>query len=168
MTGQNVPAAMNNVIPIMIHIAIHAAFLVLSACATTDMLRLTRLATAPVSDPACYCPVCGAKLRLRDQIPAVSWAVNRGKCRSCQSPIPLTDCLFEVLLFLFFSVLAAVTGYRKSGFLMVIASYELIKLLTILRYGRRADHFASNLMQSLLGNLINFALLGFLFLLAAL
>ena len=34
-------------------------------------------------DSSCYCTSCGARLRLRDQIPVFSYLWLGGRCRSC-------------------------------------------------------------------------------------
>src|ERR687883_291292 len=40
-----------------------------------------------IAFPASRCPSCGAAIRPYDNIPVVSWAVLRGRCRSCRAPI---------------------------------------------------------------------------------
>ncbi len=40
-----------------------------------------------LSSPASSCPRCGAPILYRDNIPLVSYALLRGRCRSCRSPI---------------------------------------------------------------------------------
>ena len=35
----------------------------------------------------CYCPSCGSKLRLTDQIPVVSYLLLGGRCRVCREKI---------------------------------------------------------------------------------
>jgi len=45
--------------------------------------------------PRSRCPVCGAEIRARDNIPVVSWLLLRGRCRACGARIsveyPLTE-----------------------------------------------------------------------------
>ena len=40
-----------------------------------------------IAFPASHCPSCGTAIRPYDNIPVVSWAVLRGRCRSCRAPI---------------------------------------------------------------------------------
>jgi leader peptidase (prepilin peptidase) / N-methyltransferase len=51
--------------------------------------------------PASACPKCGAAIRPYDNIPVVSYAVLRGKCRACKTPIswmyPVVELLTGVL-----------------------------------------------------------------------
>lgn len=37
--------------------------------------------------PASHCPLCGAAVRVFDNIPVVSYLVLRGRCRACRAPI---------------------------------------------------------------------------------
>jgi leader peptidase (prepilin peptidase)/N-methyltransferase len=42
------------------------------------------------------CPLCDAPIALRDNIPVASWFLLRGRCRTCQGPIPLAYPLVEL------------------------------------------------------------------------
>jgi leader peptidase (prepilin peptidase)/N-methyltransferase len=46
--------------------------------------------------PGSLCPVCRHPIRLRDNIPLLSWLALRGRCRDCQAPIPLRYLLVEL------------------------------------------------------------------------
>ncbi|PZO88033.1 MAG: hypothetical protein DI626_02635, partial [Micavibrio aeruginosavorus] len=54
------------------------------------------------------CPSCGHKLRARDLVPFLSWALAKGRCRYCASPVspsyPLTEISVAVLVVLLFCV----------------------------------------------------------------
>ncbi|HVF67649.1 MAG TPA: prepilin peptidase, partial [Pyrinomonadaceae bacterium] len=54
-----------------------------------------------IAFPASHCPSCGTAIRPYDNIPVVSWAVLRGRCRSCRAPIsaryPAVELLTAVL-----------------------------------------------------------------------
>jgi leader peptidase (prepilin peptidase)/N-methyltransferase len=39
--------------------------------------------------PASACMSCGTQLAARDNVPLVSWALLRGRCRHCSAPIPV-------------------------------------------------------------------------------
>ncbi len=39
--------------------------------------------------PRSCCPACGAPIRPRDNIPVISYALLRGRCRGCHEPISL-------------------------------------------------------------------------------
>ena len=65
-----------------------------------------------VALPASRCPKCEAFVRARDNIPLVSYAVLRGKCRSCGWRIPARYPVVEALTgFLF---IAAALEFRSG------------------------------------------------------
>ena len=47
--------------------------------------------------PGSHCPCCGNDIRPVDNIPVVSWALLRGQCRDCQSPISSLYPTIELL-----------------------------------------------------------------------
>ena len=40
-----------------------------------------------IAHPPSHCPVCGAPIQIRDNIPLLSYALLRGRCRNCRSRI---------------------------------------------------------------------------------
>ena len=65
-----------------------------------------------VAFPASHCPSCGTAIRPYDNVPVVSWAVLRGRCRSCRAPISARYPAVELLT----AVLFALTFVLHSGF----------------------------------------------------
>ena len=47
--------------------------------------------------PASRCPSCGHPIRLRDNIPVLSWLLLRGRCRDCGTPISSIYPAIELL-----------------------------------------------------------------------
>ncbi len=47
--------------------------------------------------PRSYCPACQAPIRIRDNIPLLSFLILRGRCANCDAPIPLRYFLVEML-----------------------------------------------------------------------
>ncbi len=47
--------------------------------------------------PGSHCPACGAPIRWFDNVPLLSWAILRGRCRSCRAGIPVRYPLVEAL-----------------------------------------------------------------------
>ena len=139
------------------------AYYILGAYATTDILRLLKGNTTSVNAKDCYCPICGYKIPLSDQIPVFSYLKSKGKCQNCHSQIPFSDLFLEIFIFLGCSILTVSRGYSLIVFGLSIAFYEGTKLLYLIRKGVREDHFLSNLLKSLCNNLAWFLLLGFLF-----
>ena len=64
-----------------------------------------------IAFPASHCPSCGAAIRPYDNIPVVSWAVLRGRCRSCRAPISARYPAVELLT----ATLFALTFWLHSG-----------------------------------------------------
>ncbi|HAT3722372.1 TPA: prepilin peptidase [Citrobacter koseri] len=58
--------------------------------------------------PASHCADCGHQLAWWENIPLLSWCCLRGRCRHCQSVIPLRLLLVESASALFFAATAAV------------------------------------------------------------
>ncbi|MDT7808473.1 MAG: leader peptidase (prepilin peptidase) / N-methyltransferase [Acidobacteriota bacterium] len=64
-----------------------------------------------IAFPASHCPSCGTAIRPYDNIPIVSWALLRGRCRSCRAPISVRYPAVELLT----AVLFALTFVLHSG-----------------------------------------------------
>lgn len=152
---------------IVVRVGICLALYVLSAYATTDILRLTTMGIDPVDRKVCRCSCCGGVIRLRDQIPIISFALAKGRCRMCNARIPAGEFFIELFLSLSMIMTVVLTGFGVEGYVISIVIYELTKLISILKYGKRAEAFESNLLKSFAGNVFLFMLLGILFLFEA-
>ena len=76
--------------------------------------------------PASHCPVCQHALRAWENIPLLSWLALRGRCRCCQSAIPLRLFLLELVMALFFGVTAWwIPGLASLFSLWVLAAFLL-------------------------------------------
>ena len=74
----------------------------------------------------CYCPSCGSKLRLTDQIPVVSYLLLGGRCRVCREKISPRYPLVEAGTTLIYGLSAfifcpSVTRTLIPAFAVVIA-----------------------------------------------
>src|SRR5690606_4825972 len=47
--------------------------------------------------PRSHCPYCGTTLGPGELVPVLSWVVQRGRCRHCESPIAATYPVIEAL-----------------------------------------------------------------------
>jgi leader peptidase (prepilin peptidase)/N-methyltransferase len=83
-----------------------------------------------IAFPASHCPSCGTAIRPYDNIPVVSWAVLRGRCRSCRSPIsaryPAVELLTAVLFALTFLLHSGLTLSLPFDLLFVAAIIALV------------------------------------------
>ena len=60
--------------------------------------------------PGSHCPHCLAEIEARDNVPVLGWAMLRGACRSCHSPISIRYPLVEFLVGLLFLAVYLVDG----------------------------------------------------------
>src|SRR3712207_2142986 len=67
-----------------------------------------------IAFPASHCPSCDAAIRPYDNIPVVSWAVLRGRCRSCRTPISARYPAVELLTAVLFALTCLHTGLTLS------------------------------------------------------
>jgi leader peptidase (prepilin peptidase)/N-methyltransferase len=67
-----------------------------------------------IAFPASHCPSCGTAIRPYDNIPVVSWAVLRGRCRSCRTPISARYPAVELLTAVLFALTYLHTGLTLS------------------------------------------------------
>jgi leader peptidase (prepilin peptidase)/N-methyltransferase len=65
--------------------------------ARTGLLRTCFLQLAAITAPPSACPGCGARIKPYDNIPVLSYALLRGRCRSCRAPISFVYPLVELL-----------------------------------------------------------------------
>ena len=56
------------------------------------------------------CPACGAQIRVRDNVPIVSWLLLRGRCRDCGAPISARYPLAELTLGALFAATYLIIG----------------------------------------------------------
>lgn len=148
---------------VLVHGAIIAAYYIVGAYATTDILRLLRGCDIPVNAAKCYCPICGKEIALIDQIPIVSYMINGGKCRNCKASIPWTDLFFEIFIFVIMVLITVLLGFRREAFWGGLVLYEGTKLIFILLKGRREKDFWRNMFHSLANNLVIFGIIFLLF-----
>lgn len=72
--------------------------------------------------PASHCPRCGAALRKRDNVPLLSYAVLRGRCRDCRGGISPRYPLVELATGLLF----AAAAYRFGPSLELVGALVFI------------------------------------------
>lgn len=110
-------------------IAIISIFVVLFGLAFGSFLNVC-IARLPrqrsIIRPGSACPSCGGPIRFYDNLPLVSWALLRGRCRRCRWRIPwrypaveaATACLF-LLCYLRFSLTLYAAGMAVLCFLLL-------------------------------------------------
>lgn len=78
--------------------------------------------------PPSKCPQCEAPIAPRDNIPVLSWLLLRGRCRSCQEPIPVGYPLVELTN----AVLWMAAGWRFGFSVTALVYAALFSVLLVL------------------------------------
>jgi leader peptidase (prepilin peptidase)/N-methyltransferase len=78
-----------------------------------------------------HCPHCKHQLSWFENIPVLSWAALRGRCRSCHAPISIQYPLVELLTSLVFVACVWRFGFGWQGFGAILFSCFLVALAGI-------------------------------------
>ncbi|MDP9164910.1 MAG: prepilin peptidase [Actinomycetota bacterium] len=130
--------------------------------------------------PPSACPACHAPIRPRDNVPLLSWAVLRGKCRDCAKPVSVRYPAVEAGCSLLFGLLAARFGADAAlpaflylaavGLALAIIDIDTHRLpnaltlpaypvaLALLALALLGDHAWSQLARAALGGIALFVL----------
>lgn len=81
--------------------------------------------------PSSRCPRCGYQLRWYDNIPILSYAILRGRCRKCQAPISIRYPIVELLTMAVFVLHWWVFGWTILMAVRVVFACALIVLFAI-------------------------------------
>ncbi len=147
---------------IVIKTAICVIYYIVGSLSTTNILRLTKGTTVHIFDPRCYCPKCNRKISLIEQTPIFSYLWNKGQCKFCGNRIPLNTFLLEVFVFLGMSLITILLHFSFFGVLCSFIYYSIVKIVILIKYGRRESSFVSQYLLSVLAMLFIFLLVEFL------
>lgn len=81
--------------------------------------------------PSSHCPECKTPVKLRHNIPVVSWLILRGRCRACGTRIPVTYPLVEALTPVCLLILYTHFGLSLHFFISCLFTSVLIALCFI-------------------------------------
>jgi leader peptidase (prepilin peptidase) / N-methyltransferase len=85
--------------------------------------------------PGSHCPACGYSIRPLDNIPLISYALLRGRCRNCRRRISPIYPFVEILTALLFSAIIYKTGPNGKALLeMAFASIMIALVMIDARY----------------------------------
>jgi leader peptidase (prepilin peptidase) / N-methyltransferase len=83
-----------------------------------------------IAFPNSRCPSCGTAIRPYDNVPVISWAVLRGRCRACRAPIsaryPAVELLTAALFTLTYRLHSGLTLSLPFDLLFVAAIVALV------------------------------------------
>jgi leader peptidase (prepilin peptidase)/N-methyltransferase len=76
--------------------------------------------------PRSFCPECGERIRWHDNVPLLSYALLRGRCRACGKRIGLRYPIVELTTAILFAAVAIRYGWTLAAF-----KWELFEALVI-------------------------------------
>ena len=83
-----------------------------------------------IVQPGSHCPNCQKQLRWTELIPIVSFLLQKGKCRSCQTTISPIYPFFEGLTAVLFTISPLLVGWSKE-LPMALALISLLVIISI-------------------------------------
>ncbi len=82
-----------------------------------------------------FCPSCEHTLEVKSLIPILSWAFQKGRCRYCNSKIPVEYILIEIaVLFVCIFIYALLDFTKQATLLMFVSPFFVAQGLLVLRY----------------------------------
>jgi leader peptidase (prepilin peptidase)/N-methyltransferase len=78
--------------------------------------------------PDSHCPHCGAAIRALENIPVLSYLLQKGRCRHCGEPISLRYPLIELLTALMSGLTAWHFGFGSAALFAVVLTWALIAM----------------------------------------
>ncbi len=83
--------------------------------------------------PRSFCPKCKTQLTWRENIPLLSWFIQRGKCKTCKTNIsfryPLIELLTGFLFIIFLNSSPSLYAFSSNWFFNACFSWIFISLL---------------------------------------
>lgn len=122
----------------------------ISGLATTNILRLTHGNTLPVLVSKCVCDNCGAAIKPFYQLPIISYILCKGKCRNCKIKIPVEALVLEAVILAGMFMLSGLFAFSFVGVTVSFLYYELIRILLVLKNGKRKTDFAKQYVIAVL------------------
>ena len=118
--------------------------------ATTNILRLTKGNTLPILASKCVCDNCGEPIKPFYQLPIISYILCKGRCKYCNIKIPIEGLVLEVVILAGMFIACWVLSFSFLGVTVSFAYYELIRVLCILKKGKRKDNFIKQYIVAML------------------
>ena len=147
---------------ILIEFAICFSYFIIGGLATTNILRLLKGSILHVYSSKCYCANCGMKIGFFNQMPIVSYIACRGRCLQCKTPIPVGPLLLEIIVFVGMSVISVLGRFSPVSIICSFLYYEFIRIVCIVRKGRREDSFWLQYIFAVIAMLPYIALIEFM------
>ncbi len=143
---------------IVVIISLFCIYFHISGLATTNILRLTVGNTTPVLASKCYCDSCGATIPPHLQLPVISYVLCKGKCKKCGARIPLFPLLLELTILFGMFTITVLLGCTFLAVSLSFLFYELVRILTVAVFGKRAEQFKKQYLIAVLSMLLFYIL----------
>jgi leader peptidase (prepilin peptidase)/N-methyltransferase len=109
-----------------------------------------------LSRPRSRCPSCGHAIRVRENIPVLSWLFLRGKCSACGTPISVRYPAVELATGLLTAAVAWHFGFGPQAFAGFALTWALV-VLTVIDFDTQLLPDSITLPLLWLGLLVNLA-----------
>jgi len=90
-----------------------------------------------LSYPRSSCPCCDTPIKIKHNIPVLSWVALRGKCAACAAPIPMKYPAIELLFGLAFGSYVWIEGVWVAGLITLPLMAMGFCLFTIMAQTKR-------------------------------
>jgi len=109
-----------------------------------------------VIKPEPYCRACATAFTWKDQIPIISYLLNKGKCPYCEAKIPIRNFFIEIGEFAWVGVFVLKFGWSYQALIILLFGMSLIAIIAI--------EYENRIMSDLI--LLIMLMLGVIYLLA--
>lgn len=135
---------------VIVFVSLFFVYFHISGLATTNILRLTAGCTTQVLESKCYCDRCGSTIPPHLQLPIVSYIACRGKCRNCAAYIPIFPLFLECIILIGMFVITVLLQCTFSAVTLSFLFYELVRVVVVIKEGKRASQFAKQYLVAVL------------------
>jgi len=102
------------------------------------------------------------KIGFFNQMPIVSYIASKGKCKKCKMSIPVDALLLEIVVFMGMSLISLLGKFSPVSVIYSFLYYEFIRIVCIVKKGRRERSFCSQYILAVIAMLPYIALIEFM------
>ena len=107
------------------------SFLNMSIYRLARKYKLINIKKFKINKDRSYCDYCGRQLRWFENVPIISWVIQKGKTRCCGKNLPIQYPLLEISMGIIFIL---IFNFQFSIFNLLIASLLMFSLVFDLKY----------------------------------